>query len=55
MIALIENHIPKASTKSGRPHYPLAMMLHIHLLHEECSLSERAMEVTLTKDPPSVA
>jgi IS5 family transposase len=32
LIALIEPLYPKASKKSGRPTYPLATMLRIHLL-----------------------
>jgi IS5 family transposase len=32
LIALIEPHYPKASKKGGRPPYPLATMLGIHLL-----------------------
>lgn len=32
LIALIEPHYPKTSKKGGRPPYPLATMLRIHLL-----------------------
>jgi IS5 family transposase len=31
LIALIEPHSPKASKSGGRPPYPLAIMLRIHL------------------------
>ena len=33
LIALIEPHYPKTSKKRGRPPYPLATMLRIHLQH----------------------
>ena len=44
LIALIEPHYPKASKKGGRPPYPLATMLRIHLLQQWYSLSDPAME-----------
>ena len=44
LINLIEPHYPKASKKGGRPPYPLAMMLRIHLLLQWYSLNDPAME-----------
>ena len=40
LIALIEPYYPKASKKGGRPPYPLATMLRIHLLQQWYSLSD---------------
>ena len=40
LIALIEPHYPKASKKGGRPPYPLATMLRVHLLQQWYYLSE---------------
>jgi len=34
LIDLIEPHYPKTSKKGGRPPYPLATMLRIHLLQQ---------------------
>ena len=34
LIELIEPHDPKASKKGGRPPYPLATMLRVHLLQQ---------------------
>jgi hypothetical protein len=34
LIYLIEPHYPKTSSKGGRPPYPLATMLRIHLLQQ---------------------
>jgi IS5 family transposase len=36
LIVLIEPHYPKASKKGGRPPYPLATMLRVHLLQQAC-------------------
>jgi IS5 family transposase len=38
LIDLIEPHYPKASKKGGRPPYPLAKMLRIHLQQQWYSL-----------------
>ena len=51
MIASIEAHYPKASKKGGRPTYPLATMLGIHLLQQWYSLSDLAMEEALIEEP----
>jgi IS5 family transposase len=51
LIALIEPHYPKASRKGGRPPYPLATMLRIHLLQQWYSLSDPAMEEALIEVP----
>ena len=40
LIALIAPFYPKASKKRGRPPYPLATMLRIHLLQQWYSLSD---------------
>jgi len=45
--ALIEPQYPKISKKCGRPPYPLATMLRIHLMQQWYSLSDPAMEETL--------
>jgi IS5 family transposase len=50
-MALIEPHYPKASKKGGRPPYPLATMLRIHLLQQWYSLSDPAMEEALIEVP----
>jgi IS5 family transposase len=34
LIELIEPHYPKTGSKGGRPPYPLATMLRIHLMHQ---------------------
>lgn len=49
LIALIEPRYPnpKASKKGGRPPYPLATMLRIHLLQQWYCLSDPAMEEAL--------
>jgi transposase, IS5 family len=47
LIALIDPHYPKNSKKGGRPPYPLATMLRIHLLPQWYSLSDLAMEEAL--------
>jgi IS5 family transposase len=51
MIALIPPHYPKTSKKGGRPPYPLATMLRIHLLLQWYSLSDPAMEESLIEVP----
>ena len=51
LIALIEPYYPKASKKGGRPPYPLATMLRIHLLQQWYSLSDPAMEEALIEVP----
>jgi IS5 family transposase len=51
LIALIEPHYPKSSKKGGRPPYPLATMLRIHLLQQWYSLSDPAMEEALIEVP----
>jgi len=47
LIDLIEPYYPKTSKKGGRPRYPLATMLRIHLLQQWCSLSDPTMEESL--------
>jgi len=44
LLYLIESTYPKASSKGGRPPYPLAAMLRIHLMQQWYSLSDPAME-----------
>jgi IS5 family transposase len=51
LIALIEPHYPKTSSKGGRPPYPLATMLRIHLMQQWYSLSDPAMEDSLIEVP----
>jgi len=51
LIALIAPFYPKASNKGGRPPYPLATMLRIHLLQQWYSLSDPAMEDALIEVP----
>jgi IS5 family transposase len=48
---LIEPHYPKTSSKGGRPAYPLATMLRIHLMQQWYSLSDPAMEDALIEVP----
>ena len=47
LLDLIEPVFPKASSKGGRPPYPLATMLRIHLMQQWYSLSDPAMEDAL--------
>jgi IS5 family transposase len=47
LLDLIEPVYPKASSKGGRPPYPLATMLRIHLMQQWYSLSDLAMEDAL--------
>ena len=51
LIGLIKPHYPKTSKKGGRPPYPLATMLRIHLLQQWYSLSDPAMEEALIEVP----
>ena len=51
LIDLIEPHYPKTSKRCGRPPYPLATMLRIHLLQQWYSLSDPAMEEALIEVP----
>ncbi|XVN55876.1 transposase [Cyanobium sp. BSA11S] len=51
LIALIEPHYPKTSSKGGRPLYPLATMLRIPLMQQWFSLSDPAMEDALIEVP----
>ncbi|MEX0649533.1 MAG: IS5 family transposase [Candidatus Andersenbacteria bacterium] len=51
LLALIEPVYPKASSKGGRPSYPLATMLRIHLMQQWYSLSDPAMEDALIEVP----
>jgi IS5 family transposase len=46
---LIDPHYPKTGSKGGRPAYPLATMLRIHLLQQWYSLSDPAMEEALIR------
>jgi IS5 family transposase len=51
LIDLIEPHYPKAGSKGGRPSYPLATMLRIHLMQQWYDLSDPAMEDALIEVP----
>jgi transposase, IS5 family len=51
LIDQIEPHYPKTSSKGGRPPYPLATMLRIHLLQQWYDLSDPAMEDALIEVP----
>jgi IS5 family transposase len=51
LVALIEPHYPKTGEKGGRPPYPLATMLRIHLMQQWYSLSDPAIEETLIEVP----
>jgi transposase, IS5 family len=51
LIDLIEPHYPKTGSKGGRPAYPLATMLRIHLMQQWYSLSDPAMEDALIEVP----
>jgi IS5 family transposase len=51
LIDLIEPIYPKVSSKGGRPSYPLAIMLRIHLMQQWYSLSDPAMEDALIEVP----
>jgi IS5 family transposase len=43
----LRRHYPKSSSKDGRPPYPPATMLRIHLLQQWFDLSDPAMEDAL--------
>jgi hypothetical protein len=51
LIDLIELSYPKSSKMGGRPQYPLATMLRIHLLRQWYSLSLPAMDEALIEAP----
>ncbi len=51
LLDLIEPHYPKTSKSDGRPPYPLATMLRIHLLQQWYSLRDSAMEERLIEVP----
>ena len=51
LIDLIESHYHKTSSKGGRPAYPLATMLRIHLMQQWYSLSNPGMEEALIEVP----
>ncbi|WP_156818410.1 IS5 family transposase [Cyanobium gracile] len=51
LIALIEPFYPKTGSKGGRPPYPLATMLRIHLMQQWYSLSDPSMENALIEMP----
>ena len=51
LLDLIEPIYPKASSKGGRPSYPLATILSIHLMQQWYSLSDPAIEDALIEVP----
>ena len=51
LIDLIEPDYPKISSKGGRPPYPLATMLRIHLLQQWYDLRDPAIEDALIEVP----
>ncbi len=51
LLDLIEPCYPKTSKKGGRPPYPLATMLRIHLMQQWYSLSDPGMEEALIEVP----
>jgi transposase, IS5 family len=51
LLELFEPLYPKTSSKGGRPPYPLATMLRIHLLQQWYDLSDPAMEDALIEVP----
>lgn len=51
LIDLVEPHYPKSCKKGGRPPYPLATMLRIHLMQQWYSLSDPGMEEVLIEVP----
>ena len=55
VIDLIKPHYPKASQKGGRPPYPPASMLGIHLLQQWYSLGDLTMEEVLIEVPTPCA
>jgi len=55
LLELIEPCYPKASKKGGRPPYPPATMLRIHLMQQWYSLSDPAIEEALIEVLPYAA
>ncbi len=51
LIELIDPYYPRTSNKGGRPPYPLATMLRIHLMQQWYSLSDPGMEEALIEVP----
>jgi IS5 family transposase len=51
LINLIEPHYPRSSKKGGRPTYPLATLLRIHLMQQWYSLSHPCIEEALIEVP----
>jgi IS5 family transposase len=51
VIELIAPHYPKGCKKGGRPPYPLAPMLRVHLLQQWYSLSYPAIEEAVIEVP----
>jgi IS5 family transposase len=51
LLNLIEPIYPKFSSKGGRPRYPFATMLRIHLMPQWYSLSDSAIEDALIEVP----
>ena len=51
LINLIEPHYPSSSKKGGRPPYPLATLLRIHLMQQWYLLSDPGMEEALIEVP----
>jgi IS5 family transposase len=51
LIDLIQPCYPKPGSKGGRPPYPLATMLRIHLMQQWYSLRDPAMEDALIEPP----
>jgi IS5 family transposase len=51
LINLIELHYPRSSKRGGRPPYPLATMLRIHLMQQWYSLSDPGLKEALIEVP----
>jgi transposase, IS5 family len=51
LIDLIEPYYPRTSSKGGRPAYPLATMLRVHLMQQWYDLSDPGMEDALIEVP----
>ena len=51
LLDLIKPIYPKAGSKGGRPLFPLATMMRIHLMQQWYSLSDSAMEDVLIEVP----
>jgi len=47
LIDLIEPYYPRTSSKGGRPAYPLATMLRVHLMQQWYDLSDPGIEDAL--------